>query len=217
MAHSDDSLVSAAEPAEAQAKAKRGKSWWDGPGPVMALLAFQIACTLVLLADVGAEFRAAGVNMLADLHLMPELVAVLGLAASIAKNSPSIRTRVKPASTVFVGLVLRRMLARQARLEKGLSVASGALAGLIESYFVNWGLTGAEQDVATFTIKGYSIAEIATLRGSAEGTIKTHLNAIYRKADVTGRAQLTSLLVEDLMRAPLMDPQPVVPQARRAS
>ena len=201
MAHSDDSLVSAAEPAEAQAKAKRGKSWWDGPGPVMALLAFQIACTLVLLADVGAEFRAAGVNMLADLHLMPELVAVLGLAAS----------------TVFVGLVLRRMLARQARLEKGLSVASGALAGLIESYFVNWGLTGAEQDVATFTIKGYSIAEIATLRGSAEGTIKTHLNAIYRKADVTGRAQLTSLLVEDLMRAPLMDPQPVVPQARRAS
>ena len=201
MAHSDDSLVPAAEPAEAQAKAKRGKSWWDGPGPVMALLAFQIACTLVLLADVGAEFRAAGVNMLADLHLMPELVAVLGLAAS----------------TVFVGLVLRRMLARQARLEKGLSVASGALAGLIESYFVNWGLTGAEQDVATFTIKGYSIAEIATLRGSAEGTIKTHLNAIYRKADVTGRAQLTSLLVEDLMRAPLMDPQPVVPQARRAS
>ena len=204
MAHSDDSLVPAAEPAEpaeAQAKAKRGKSWWDGPGPVMALLAFQIACTLVLLADVGAEFRAAGVNMLADLHLMPELTAVLGLAAS----------------TVFVGLVLRRMLARQARLEKGLSVASGALAGLIESYFVNWGLTGAEQDVATFTIKGYSIAEIATLRGSAEGTIKTHLNAIYRKADVTGRAQLTSLLVEDLMRAPLMDPQPVVPQARRAS
>ncbi len=204
MAHSDDSplpAVEAAESAEAQAKAKRGKSWWDGPGPVMALLAFQIACTLVLLADVGAEFRAAGVNMLADLHLMPELVAVLGLAAS----------------TVFVGLVLRRMLARQARLEKGLSVASGALAGLIESYFVNWALTPTEQDVATFTIKGYSIAEIATLRGSAEGTIKTHLNAIYRKADVTGRAQLTSLLVEDLMRAPLMDPQPVVPQARRAS
>ena len=204
MAHSDDSplpTVEAAESAEAQAKAKRGKSWWDGPGPVMALLAFQIACTLVLLADVGAEFRAAGVNMLADLHLMPELVAVLGLAAS----------------TVFVGLVLRRMLARQARLEKGLSVASGALAGLIESYFVNWALTPTEQDVATFTIKGYTIAEIATLRGSAEGTIKTHLNAIYRKADVTGRAQLTSLLVEDLMRAPLMDPQPVVPQARRAS
>lgn len=204
MAHSDDSplpAVEAAESAEAQAKAKRGKSWWDGPGPVMALLAFQIACTLVLLADVGAEFRAAGVNMLADLHLMPELVAVLGLAAS----------------TVFVGLVLRRMLARQARLEKGLSVASGALAGLIESYFVNWALTPTEQDVATFTIKGYSIAEIATLRGSAEGTIKTHLNAIYRKADVTGRAQLTSLLVEDLMRAPLMVPQPDVPQARRAS
>ena len=65
-------------------------------------------------------------------------------------------------------------------------------------------LTPAERDVAGFTIKGYSIAEIAQLRGSAEGTVKTHLNAIYRKAGVTGRGQLVSLLVEDLFRAPLL-------------
>ena len=198
MALSDDSIVTgaivtgpkiAAAPKGTAPKAVvRRARWWDGPGPVIALLAFQIFCTLVFLWDVTTDFWNAGWSLLSDMKLLPELFAAIGLGLA----------------TVFVGIVLKRMLVRQARLEKGLAVASGALAGLIEGYFTAWGLTGAEQDVATFTIKGYSIAEIAGLRGSAEGTIKTHLNAIYRKADVTGRAQLTSLLIEDLMRAPLL-------------
>lgn len=98
------------------------------------------------------------------------------------------------------------MLQREERLRQGLGVATGELASIMEDYFRSWGLTSAEQDVATFTIKGYSIGEIAGLRGSAEGTIKTHLNAIYRKAKVQGRAQLVSLLVEDLLHAPLLSP-----------
>ena len=83
-------------------------------------------------------------------------------------------------------------------------MAAGALAELMEDYFRQWALTPSEADVAAFTIKGYSIAEIATLRGSAEGTVKTHLNAIYRKAGVQGRGQLVSLLIEDLLNGPLV-------------
>ena len=89
-------------------------------------------------------------------------------------------------------------------MQHSLNVAAGALSDLMTSYFVSWGLTPTEQDVAAFTIKGFSIAEIAELRGSAEGTIKTHLNAIYRKSGVSGRAQLVSVLVEDLLHAPLL-------------
>ena len=54
-------------------------------------------------------------------------------------------------------------------------------------------------------MKGCSIADIAQMRGSAEGTVKTHLNAIYRKAGVQGRGQLVSVLIEDLMNAPLVE------------
>ncbi len=89
-------------------------------------------------------------------------------------------------------------------MEKSLGVAAGALAELMEDYFREWGLTPSEQDVAAFTIKGYAIAEIAEMRGSAEGTVKTHLNAIYRKAGVPGRGQLVSLLIEDLLNSPLV-------------
>ena len=60
-------------------------------------------------------------------------------------------------------------------------------------------LTPAERDVAMFSIKGLSTAEIASLRKTSEGTVKAQTNAIYRKAGVAGRSQLLSLFVDDLM------------------
>ncbi|HLS58150.1 MAG TPA: helix-turn-helix transcriptional regulator, partial [Paracoccaceae bacterium] len=60
-------------------------------------------------------------------------------------------------------------------------------------------LTPSERDVAWFTLKGLSIAEIARMRQTSEGTVKAQSNAIYRKAGVSGRAQLLSLFIEDLI------------------
>jgi DNA-binding CsgD family transcriptional regulator len=71
---------------------------------------------------------------------------------------------------------------------------------LLEERFVEWGLTPSERDVALFAIKGLSTAEIATLRSTSEGTVKAQTNAIYRKAGVSGRSQLLSLFIDDLMR-----------------
>ena len=73
------------------------------------------------------------------------------------------------AAIAFEVVYLLSILRRKARLERSVSIASGALHAVIEAHFRNWGLTPAEQDVATFTIKGCSIAEIADLRGSAPG------------------------------------------------
>ena len=50
-----------------------------------------------------------------------------------------------------------------------------------------------------FAIKGMSTQEIAGLRGVSEGTIKAQTNAIYRKAGISGRAQLLSLFIEDMI------------------
>jgi DNA-binding CsgD family transcriptional regulator len=78
--------------------------------------------------------------------------------------------------------------------------ASGAFMTLLDERFAEWGLTPAERDVALFAIKGMSTAEIGSLRATSEGTIKAQTNAIYRKAGVSGRSQLLSLFIEDLMR-----------------
>jgi DNA-binding CsgD family transcriptional regulator len=95
--------------------------------------------------------------------------------------------------------LLIRTLMRNRVMESQLRQVSGAFAELMEERFAEWGLTRAERDVAWFTIKGLSIAEIARLRRTSEGTVKAHSNAIYRKAQVSGRTQLVSLFIEDLM------------------
>jgi DNA-binding CsgD family transcriptional regulator len=100
---------------------------------------------------------------------------------------------------VFGGLVVLRAFRDLSRAQERLDRASGAFAALLETRFSEWGLTLAERDVAMFAIKGLTVAEIARLRETSEGTVKAQTAAIYRKAGVSGRPQLLSLFIEDLM------------------
>ncbi len=101
---------------------------------------------------------------------------------------------------VFLGgLAYRESLLRARKAEEALRRASEAFMDILEERFSDWALTPAERDVALFAIKGLSTQEIATLRSTSEGTVKAQTNAIYRKAGVTGRPQLLSLFIDDLM------------------
>ncbi|OYW58043.1 MAG: LuxR family transcriptional regulator [Rhodobacterales bacterium 32-66-7] len=107
---------------------------------------------------------------------------------------------------IFGGMELRRTLERMRTQEAALAVASGALADVIRAQFANWGLTGAEQDVAFLGLKGLDVAEIAEIRGSAQGTVRAQLTKVYAKAGVSNRAQFAALFVEDLLGASLVEP-----------
>jgi DNA-binding NarL/FixJ family response regulator len=50
-----------------------------------------------------------------------------------------------------------------------------------------------------FTLKGLDIADIATARGSAQGTVRAQLAKVYAKAGVSNRGQLISTFIEDLL------------------
>ena len=106
--------------------------------------------------------------------------------------------------TVLGWFALRRSHQRTREVEARLRAASGAFMDLLEERFAAWSLTPAERDVALFAIKGLSTAEIAGLRRTSEGTVKAQTAAIYRKAGVTGRPQLLSLFIEDLMAGPVL-------------
>ena len=101
---------------------------------------------------------------------------------------------------VVGGLLVIRALKDRNSAEERLRRASGAFADLLQERFAEWGLTASERDVALFAIKGMSTADIAGLRSTSEGTVKAQTNAIYRKAGVSGRSQLLSLFIDDLMR-----------------
>lgn len=78
-------------------------------------------------------------------------------------------------------------------------MASGALMEVMYEHFEDWKMTPAERDVALVAIKGLSTAEIAEVRETSEGTVKAQAAAIYRKAGVSGRSQLLSLFIDELL------------------
>jgi len=133
------------------------------------------------------------------------LISVLGIEVQPIDWALYEWIEISAAVGLVLGVVLGTAalvasLRRTARAETILAGVSGAFMDLIERYFQDWALTPAERDVALFLIKGLSAAEIATLRGTSEGTVKAQSYAIYRKADVSNRAQLVSLLIDDLMQ-----------------
>ena len=105
-------------------------------------------------------------------------------------------------------LQIRTLSRRQHEMRRQLDVASGAFSQLIEQQFTEWQLSSAERDVALLAIKGLPVAEIATLRQTKEGTVKAQCAAVYRKAGVTGRLQLLSYFIEELLAEPLVANQP---------
>ncbi|MFP7570230.1 helix-turn-helix transcriptional regulator [Marivita sp. S2033] len=162
------------------------------------LLAVQLVCAAFFLWDIFAPLlgiRYAPVSW--ALYEMMEIGAALGLTIGVAATST----------------LLVRSVTRQREAEEKLRLASGAFMDVLFERFADWELTPAERDVALFSIKGLSTAEIANLRKTSEGTVKAQTNAIYRKAGVSGRPQLLSLFIDDLMGDPLQTPaadQPVI-------
>lgn len=133
------------------------------------------------------------------------LSSVLGIQSAALSWRRRELLELGAALGLILGLILGAVLLLRAVRERNvarekLRRASGAFMDLLEERFAEWALTPAERDVALFAIKGMSTAEIAVLRATSEGTVKAQTNAIYRKAGVTGRPQLLSLFIDDLMR-----------------
>lgn len=147
----------------------------------------QALCALFFVSDILSSLFGIYTRPLAwELREMLEIGAAVGLVLGLILGG------------VLIVTSLRARNLAQERLRR----ASGAFMDLLEERFTLWGLTPAERDVALFAIKGLSTAEIAALRTTSEGTVKAQTNAIYRKAGVTGRPQLLSLFIEDLIDAP---------------
>jgi DNA-binding CsgD family transcriptional regulator len=73
------------------------------------------------------------------------------------------------------------------------------LSKRIDQQLRDWGLTPAEYNTAILLIKGLSHKEIAAICGRGERTVRQHSVAVYRKAGLAGRAQLSAYFMEDLL------------------
>lgn len=150
------------------------------PIGLIALIAAQLVCAAFFAGDVLADFRIPSESLP---YLSVEALACATLVLTIL------------AELHF----LRQILQRQAHLQRAASVATAAISEVIEAHLVAWKLTPSEHDIANLLVKGLSIAEIARIRGNAEGTVKSHLNAVYRKSGSQNRHDLLAQILDSLM------------------
>lgn len=148
---------------------------------------------MVLVQAVGALFFIGDITL-----------SVLGIERQPIDWQTREFLEIGAAVALLIGLVLSGALLVQSqrrlgRAEAQLQRASAAFMDLLEQNFTLWALTPAERDVAFFVLKGFSTLEIAGFRNTSEGTVKAQTNAIYRKAGVSGRGQLMSLFIDDLI------------------
>lgn len=151
--------------------------------PLIAILALQSVCAIYLIRDMVLSVLGIYYEPLTWQYTeYLDIGAALGLIAGIALGAH----------------MLVQSIRHRHQAEEKLRRARSAFMELAEQRFEEWSLSPAERDVALFSIKGMSVAEIAALRGTSEGTIKAQAAAVYRKAKVGNRHQLLSLFIEDL-------------------
>jgi DNA-binding NarL/FixJ family response regulator len=147
-----------------------------------ALLAGILALVLAdLISDRGEGVSAA--------HLALEgaagLAAMAGLAA-LARD----RFRSKRA------LANARADAHRWKIENQRHLAG--LGQAIDDQLVGWGLSHAEREVAWLLIKGLSLREIASARGTTEKTARAQAVVVYGKSQTRNRSELAAFFLEDL-------------------
>ena len=144
----------------------------------------------------------------------------LDLREDLLGGEPLVHVAVEGAVMVAVaasGVLMGRRLSQVRRevrvLRRDLEVARhdadrwredarAALEGLgvaIQHQFERWALTPAEAEVALLLLKGLSHKDVADVRETSERTVRHQALAVYRKANLAGRAELSAFFLEDLL------------------
>lgn len=153
---------------------------------ISIIVALQALACAFFFADLVGDVTGEGIGS----HLVIEGMAATALLIAV----------------VLGALQVRSLIAAARRDEAAVAAARGALADLIALRFAEWQLTAAEADVALFALKGCDIAEIASLRSSAPGTVRAQLARVYAKAQVESQSGLIAQFLEELIALPDREP-----------
>ena len=151
---------------------------------------------LLIGVDVAGDYRS-GTNVV---HLGVELFVIALALAGVGVLWRVMRAAQERAEFLSADLEAARAEARRFSEE-----ARDALRGLgeaIDHQFQRWGLTAAEREVGLLLLKGLTHREIGDLRHTSEATVRQQALAIYRKAGLRGRTELSAFFLEDLLLPP---------------
>lgn len=146
------------------------------------------ACGLLLAADIGGDLHLAvlypaSLSLAVWVHLGLELLAYAGLGWAF----------------VLTRREMRVALAEGREDRNKLNMLRDEFDAFMHRRFSEWGLSAAERDIALLSVRGLRISEIAALRATRDGTIKSQLSAIFRKSGVATRTQFVALFLDEFL------------------
>jgi len=153
-------------------------------GCLYILLTLQLLGTLFFVTELWSEIL--GLRSWAVAWAWQEFVQILASIALILGTA---------AAFGFI----HHSQTEMRRMHRQIDAVSGQFHDHVRARFLQWNFSRSEEAVAVFAMKGFSNAEIAALRGTSTATVKSQMNAVFRKAGLSNRLQLIALLVEDLL------------------
>lgn len=150
----------------------------------LCVVALQIGCVVFFIGDVAMDVIYLGFVG----HTTVEFLATLALVGG----------------AVLGAFEVRRLMRRAASAEDALKAATAAFSELIQDRFTRWKLTPGEAEVGLLTLKGFDVAEIASLRNTASGTVRAQLSQLYAKSGTSNRGQFVSGFIDVLIDGQLL-------------
>lgn len=163
---------------------------------VPTLIAIFALIAVLVAFDVATDIREGTTAQHIILEATVAVIALLAVIVLMWRVVTEARKARRDATELHHRLRETRLAAEEWRNE-----AQGLLLGLgaqIDVQFVKWHLSTAEKEVALFLLKGYSHRDIAKMREVSEATARQQARAVYKKAGVAGRHDLSAFFLEDL-------------------
>ena len=121
------------------------------------------------------------------------LVSLIMLSTIFLRYLRDLRQKTEASVITLKNLTVERdrWKAHAEQYLRGLSQA-------IDAQFEVWRLSASEREIGLLILKGFSHKEIAALRNTSERTVRQQGAAIYSKAGLENKAQLSAFFLEDL-------------------
>ncbi len=158
-------------------------------------LALSLSITAFVAVDLAADLQ----NGVSATHIITELLALALVLAGVGGTAAELRRSSEEVRSLRGDFAGARADLAQWRDE--LQQRPRDFGAEIEEQLRAWGLSEAEHAVAWLILRGLSYKEAAELRNTMERTVRHQAMSIYRKAGLTGRAEMAAFFLRSILGA----------------
>jgi DNA-binding CsgD family transcriptional regulator len=151
----------------------------------------------MLAGFVCADLVADAMCGIGPLHMAIELGALAAALTGVGIAARKSYAAVRRAKELHGDL--QRTQADVARWRGEVEALLHRMGTALNEHFARWALTDAEREIAIQILKGLSYKEVAAERGTTERTVRHQALAVFRKAGVSGRAEMAAFFLQVML------------------